>query len=417
MGLLTRHIIATAVLVFTALGISKAQSLKEYYKSTHGSTKGCKNYDGLLDEVFSLEMLICGDQGVYKMISSSDIYNLSITSNDGITEMIEEDSQGRNSGYITLTKSPNGYAGEWRQIESASKYSFSITEHKKNEEVTEYYITKLSGVMRSRLVNVSIDHANGTVEIQEKYGLQGRYKSEYTCKDQKCNKLIIKPEGIIGVSSIEIYKDKKGKYKMIVLTADQNRESSDLIVINQVQKKTKAYSDYRSMLLAEYATFHDKDLDEYLNKVQANWIKETSIRLRDIHKSDPTEIVSERLKHQASSWIDIELWTEDFISGVQYKQYNWQPEVEATAFAYHIDKSMEVSITEVWDNDWKLNNLESDIENKNSTWVVGRDGLHKIYFDRINGVQRESHSYNELAQHIDNGSWLDKLLDQGKIKY
>ena len=170
------------------------------------------------------------------------------------------------------------------------------------------------------------------------------------------------------------------------------------------------------MLLAEYATFNDKNLNKYLNKVQAHWIKSTSTKLRELHKADSTEIVSDRLKHQASSWIDIELWTEDFISGVQYNQYNWQPEVEASAFAYHIDKSKAVTLTDVWDNDWNLTNLDSTMDNENSTWVVGRDGIYKVYFDRVKGIQREPYFYSDIAKYIDGGSWLDKLLDQDKIK-
>lgn len=416
MDYLTRHIFILIVLL-SSVGATYAQSLAEHYKALNETTEGCQEYNGTLDEAFELEMLICGDQGVYKMKSSSDIYNITIEENDGAIEIIEEDSQGRTSGYITLSKNKKGYTGTWRQIESAARYSFDLENPESKEDFSTIYITKLSGVIRSRLVYINIDHANENVEIQERFGLQGRYKSTYTCKDDKCNKVIIQPEGIIGVSSVELYKDSKGVYKMIVLSADQNREVSDLEVLTQVQKKTKAYSDYRSMILAEYATFGDKDLDKYLDRLQANWIKKTSSELRELHKADPIEIVSDRLKHQASSWIDIELWTDDFISGVQYKQYNWKPEVEASAFAYHIDKSKRVKLSDVWDNDWDLSNLESEIDNENSTWVVGRDGLHKIYFDRISGVQRETHSYSDLMKNINGRSWLNKLLDQGKIKY
>lgn len=415
MKYLIRHI-ASVIILCTAYTLSQAQSLQEHYKATHISTKGCKTYDGLLDEIFELEMLICGDKGIYKMKSSADIYQLTIDNIDGTLEILEEDIHGRNSGFISLTKSTNGFSGEWSQIESAAKYSFSIYEDESVKEMSEHYISKLSGDMRSRLVNIYIDHVNGTAEIQEKYGLQGRHKSEYICKDEKCNTLILNPKGIIGVSSIEIDEDKKGAFKMIVLTADQHREVNDLQIQNQALKKTKAYSDYRSMLLAEYAVFGDNDLDEYLDQIQANWLRETSIKLREIHKSDPIEIVSDRLKNQASSWLDIEVWTEDFISGVQYNQYNWESEVEAIGFAYHIDKSKDVSLADVWDNEWNLNNLESKINKKNSTWVVGYEGLYKIYFDRIKGVQRESFPYTQLAEHIDGGSWLDRLLDQNKIK-
>ncbi|MDA9301214.1 hypothetical protein N9Q30_00075 [bacterium] len=415
MNSLTRHII-TAAVVFTAFNICNAQSLQEYYKTIHTSTEDCISYDGLLDEVFPLEMLICGDKGVYKMKSSSDMYSLSIEVDSDTIEMVEEDSQGRSSGYITLTKSDNGFSGEWNQIESAAKYSFTINQDVHEDELTPYYITRLSGIIRSRIVNINIDHTNGTLEIQEKYGLQGRYKSEYICKDKKCNNVILKPEGIIGVSSVEIYKDKSSDYKMIVLTADQNREITELQILTQIKKKTKAYSDYRSMLLAEYAKFNDKNLDTYLKKKQAHWIKSTSINLRKFYKADSTEIVSDRLKYQASSWIDIELWTEDFISGIQYKQYNWQPEVEVSAFAYNIDKSKAVTLTDVWDKDWNLTNLDSTIDNENSTWVVGHDGIYKIYFDRVKGIQREPYLYSDLAQYIDRGSWLDNLVDQDKIK-
>ena len=416
MGFSCRHIINLIALLLVVAS-TEAQSLTKYYKNIHGSTEGCQSFDGLLDEVFTLEMLICGDQGVYKMKSSSDLYNITIEEINGAVEMIEEDSEGRTSGYITLAKTDDGYLGNWRQIESASSYSFELVKPDIELINSEKYITKLSGVIRSRLVHISLDHANESVEIQERYGLQGRYKALYTCQDKICNKIRIQPEGIVGVSSVEIYKDQKGIYKMIVLTSDQNREVTDLEIITQVEKKTKAYSDYRSMLLAEYATFNDKDLDRYLDRLQANWIKATSIKLRALHKEDPATIVSDRLKHQASSWIDIEVWTDDFISGVQYKQYNWTSEVEAEAFAYYTDKSKAVYLNEVWEDDWDLSELESKDEEANSTWVVGRDALHKIYFDRINGVQRESHSYKDLSQYIDGGSWLDKLLSQGKIKY
>ncbi len=416
MGYSYRHIIHLFILLLLA-SYAEGQSLIKHYENLHETSEGCQIYNGLLDDVFELEMLICEDKGAYKMKSSADVYNISLEEEDGIVEITEEDDQGRTSGYITLVKNDNGYQGTWRQIESAASYSFVLQNGEAVQREPEKYITKLSGVIRSRLVHISLDHANESVEIQERYGLQGRYKSLYTCQDENCNKVSIKPEGIVGVSSVEIYQDKKGEYKMIVLTSDQNREVTDLEVITQVQKKTKAYSDYRSMLLAEYATFDDKDLDKYLDRLQANWIKATSIKLRALHKEDPIAIVSDRLKHQASSWIDIEVWTDDFISGVQYKQYNWTSEVEAKAFAYYTDKSKAVQLNDVWEDDWDLSKLETNNEEENSTWVVGRDAIHKIYFDRINGVQRESHSYKDLSQYIDNGSWLDKLLSRGKIKY
>jgi len=64
---------------------TQAQSLTEYYKSLHGTTDGCKSFAGVLDETFDLELLICGDKGVYKMNSSSDIYNLNIETNGAIS--------------------------------------------------------------------------------------------------------------------------------------------------------------------------------------------------------------------------------------------------------------------------------------------------------------------------------------------
>jgi len=67
------------------------------------------------------------------------------------------------------------------------------------------------------------------------------------------------------------------------------------------------------------------------------------------------------------------------------------------------------------DKDWDLTNLDSTIDNENSTWVVGYDGIYKIYFDRVKGIQRESYLYSDLTQYIDRGSWLDKLVDQDKI--
>lgn len=395
---------------------TQAQSLTEYYKSLHGTTDGCKSFAGVLDETFDLELLICGDKGVYKMNSSSDIYNLNIETKGDQMEIIEEDSQGRTSGYITLTKSVKGYEGEWRQIESASRYSFELLERYEIESQKAYYLTRLSGIIRGRQVHITIDHSNESIEIEELHGLQGRYKSNYTCQNKNCHKLTIKPIGIIGVNTIEVYKDKRGKYKLIVLTADQNREASELQIVHQVQKKTKAYSDYRSMIVAEYASFNNKDLDNYLNKMQANWIKSTSIQLRELHKEDPIEIVSDRFKHQANSWIDVELWTEDFLSGVQYKQYNWKSEVEVTAFAYYIDKSKSVSLNSVWKDNWSNDKLVSKIDNENSTWVVNRSGIDKVYFDRVTGTQRETFLYSDLKENIDKRSWLNKLLDEGKIK-
>lgn len=407
--------IAAFTIVFLAFTFCKAQSLHQYYKSTYGSTDNCKNYHGILDETFPLEMIICGDTGAYKMKSSSDLYLLTLDSNNGRLEIIEEDYQGRNSGFINLTKSIDGYAGTWNHVESAAQYSFSIYENDVANEAS-HYITKLSGVIRGRTINITIDHANETIEIQEEYGLQSVYKSRYICNDITCSKMVIQPEGIIGVSSVEISKDKRGEYKMIIMTVDQNREASQLKTVDRVLKKTKAYSDYRSMIVAEFATFEDQNFDEYLNQLQANWIKSTSYNLREIHKVDPTEIVSDRLKHQASSWIDIEVWTEDFISGIQYKQYNWKEEVEATSFAYHIDKSKAVSLHDVWEKDWNLERLHCPIDNVNSTWVAGREGIAKVYFDRIKGIQRETYSYIDLGNYIDGGSWLDRLLDQDKIK-
>lgn len=416
MNVSIRHISLIAIILIT-IAHTQAQSLTEYYKTAHGSIDGCIEYDGWLDGVFELDMIICNDTlGAYKMKSSSDIYSIYVEEKDGTIELTEVDTDQRVSGYITLSPDQYGYSGQWRHIESASSYVFEINEKGKVSIESDVYLTKLSGVVRSRLVYITIDYGSETIEIQERFGLQNRYKSNYQCINENCSKISIKPEGIIGVNTVEIFKDKKGKYKMLVLTSDQNRESTELEVIAQVSKTNKAYSDYRSMLLAEYASFGDKDLDEYMNKLQADWIIKASNELRELHQDDPNEIVADRLQHQASSWIDVELWTDDIISGVQYMQYNWKPEVEVESFLFHIDKSRPITLDDVWEDNWKIDQLKKMNATNSNTWVVGREGLHNIHFDRISGVQRESYTYAELKENIDRGSWLDKLLDRDKIK-
>jgi len=42
--------------------------------------------------------------------------------------------------------------------------------------------------------------------------------------------------------------------------------------------------------------------------------------------------------------------------------------------------------------------------------------LIKVYFDRVTGTQRETFLYSDLKENIDKRSWLNKLLDEGKIK-
>lgn len=401
---------------------AQAQSLKEYYKALHGDIEKCKTYHGQLDNDFPLEMLICGDKGVYKMYSSSDIYNISITSDGDQIEITEEDNQGRISGYITLTNTVSDsktgvvYNGEWQHIESPTKYPFSIFEIGQKTSPTPKYLTKLSGIIRSRVVEIIIDHSKESVSISEQNGLRSFSNSEYECLNNNCSRIKIKPKGFIGVNSVEIYKKKNGEYGMAVISVDQHREISELEFNAGAKSSTKAYSDYSTMLLAEYATFDDKDLNNYLYQLQSNWIKSTSANLRAIIKKDETEIVSDRLKRQAFSWIEIEHWTEDFISGVQYNQYSWKADVEAKAFAYNIDKSRVISLNNVWKEDWSPNSLETKIDNNYSTWVAGREAISKIYFDRITGINRESFPYASMRHHIDKGSWLHKLLDQDIIR-
>jgi len=75
-----------------------------------------------------------------------------------------------------------------------------------------------------------------------------------------------------------------------------------------------------------------------------------------------------------------------------------------------------VSLNSVWKDNWSNDKLVSKIDNENSTWVVNRSGIDKVYFDRVTGTQRETFLYSDLKENIDKRSWLNKLLDEGKIK-
>lgn len=394
------------------------QSISTYLQSIDIDTLLCTSFTGLLDDNFEFDMMLCDSVGAYKMKSSNDIYVIEIENiNDGL-ELTEWYDKNQLTGTIILKKNnANNYSGRWHHPDQPINYNIAIsTKPLENQDIISE--SKYSGVLDDKLVYIKINHEENTLQIIERYGSLKILKVTYECNDQNCKKLSADIKGFDGVDKIEILEGEKQSYKLISFLNGNRKDINQLTLQNYISQQRKSYCDFRSMITAEYPQIGNKELDQYLSSLQLEWIKNTSLKLRTLYNIKEDVIPSERLKYQAYTWIDIELWTKDFISGIIYHQYSWQTNIEAIAFHYDISKSEELTLDNVWSKGFSPEQYayQQGVENNHDTWLISRQSLNRVYFDIIKGVQRDVYPYKDINNYIDKGSWLDKLLKDEKIK-
>lgn len=413
------HIVV--VLFLCIASIAQAQTLTSYLQNKNISNEACTRYHGLLDGAYELEMMLCGDKGAYKMLSSNDIYMLEVEGVNDQIELYEWDERNQHSGVITLTKSDIGYEGRWMHTESQSGYDFKIFENHKNVNTTSPCLTSFSGLLGDELVDIIIHHVTSEIEIIKRYGNRKRYITSFDCQNsgEHCIKKKAIVEGFDGLTHIEILEGKNNRHKLIPYNGKVRGTATELTLGYKVQNEVKTYADYQSLLFAEYPMFGIQSIDKYLLQMQIEWIKNTSQDLRELYAKEDAIIVDDRLQFQSFSWIDVEVWTSEYISGVQYQQCSWEKEVLARAFHYSLEKKEALPLTYLWKEGFTPDQYayQQGMENNDAdTWLMGHDAMYRVYFDRINGVQRDEYPYADLRSYIDRGSWLDRLLDENKIK-
>ena len=396
--------------------ITIGQSLTQTIENQGFSTESCVQYTGMLDGSFELEMLLCDDIGVYKMTSSSDLYKLDIEKSVNGIILTEWDDNEDNSAIINLSKTSGGYEGIWQHSERPSNYTISISQAQQSTEAPRYSVTTLTGAIGNELVDIVIHPETMLVEIYKKYGNKARIKSIYECNDEACKKMSVKINGLGDIDNIEILQLQKNDYKVVPYQGAKRMKATVLKINGKIENQSKSYADYRLLLLAEYPKLGRKGVDTYFEKIQSQWVQKTSKDLRIEYTKDEGIIVDDRMKYQAYSWVDVELWTEDFVSGVIYKQYSWEDEVLATAFHYDIDNDKALDMTTAWNLGFDPDDSIVDSNYGHHTWVVGYDALCRVYFDRVNGIQRELYPYKNIEKHIKKNGWLDKILSQQKVK-
>lgn len=390
------------------------QHLLQHLESLSIDPKSCDHYHGYMDDRFALNAYLCDSAGAYQIESSKEIYTLDIEHIGTTLELTEWDEREQQSAIITLANSDGGYAGEWYHATLPSKYSFVLSSTPQEID-SKILLATYSSIIEDEVVSIHLNHTTMQITLSQKYNDGKIYTSTFTCDDTDCRKMIADVTGFDSFDSITIRKLNNGNYKLTTFLDGDRKKTIKLFPEELIYSASKNYMDYRSMLSAEYPNFKHKALNKYLMSLQIDWIKKTSQYLRALYQHDDAVITDDRLRNQAFSWIEIEMWSDRFISGVRYIQTTWNEKVDAEAFHYLIDKEQEVELSEIWTSE--LQSKESqEIAEKAGTWLVGLDGIYHIYFDRVRGVQRSKLPADDVKSRLRDDNWLQSLVNDHIIR-
>lgn len=359
----------------------------------------CEVYHGTMDEYYDMQVMICGDRGAYKMKSSHHIYDLEVERSGDQLEWSEWHNGEDLVAFFLLNKNSNGWEGKWENASSRTSYEVLLQKEKKRKKVIPY-ITRYESTIDGKDYLIDVNHVDAEIAIIEKYNSTHKIVAPYTCLDKDCNKLVANIEEW-NIQKLELQTTGK-KQKLTTYKSGKKDKSENAALVYDIARGTLAFSDFRSMIYAEYPVLQIKSFDSQIKSKMAKWVQATSKGIKTQYKNNPEQSASDRLSIRANTWVDIWHWGERMISGVIYEQHSWDGAVTSMPFHYDIEN-----------NQWlELSNEVSELKNI----VACADGIFTTQFDRINGVVKERMSSAEARTAINEKSWLGKFINQKIVK-
>ncbi len=344
MSLHLRHIIYSLCLVFLSAPLwsqisAYQKELSRLYEVDR--IDDVRLFEGSLDKVHHIQMVLGVHDntvlGYYEFVKTRLRFELEGEYKENILELIETDQDDQTSGYFILKDENESLSGEWSHINHETKIFTQLNRvnNFKNKSICKKnnWTKNYNGVLDGGNVELSLVTIGGQLE-QAYFSLENirfllpieqinknEYSANMTAVTSLYESMIIKYQAD-NTCDITLLKD------------GQSMFATTLKLYDELNFECFEEMEYATSIKAVYPVISEVRFNEWIGNEITQWSKVNQNEMSNLLANDPGLIPSDRYKYEANIWVDIHLFSKQFISGLITYQCSWKSSNKREAFIF-----------------------------------------------------------------------------------
>ncbi|MEM1319148.1 MAG: hypothetical protein AAGG75_02765 [Bacteroidota bacterium] len=398
-----------------------------------GKIKWLRHYKGRIDDLNDITMTLAYTgkhcRGVMVYLRSKQEFRLEGNIKDGLLSLKEIDPQGEVSGHIKAEITELHIVGEW------SNFDYSIggildmhqvesevivpTYCGNNKWIYHYNGSLLGGDSELILQKESEERLRGILYYktsQKTYYLQGDLDENnlfvLTIKDEHAQMKGTLTGSLVEAHTLNAtFEAPNGQQGLATY------KLSEEILVGCVE-----FADYMSSYDITYPKTQHRRFNDWMDRVTGEWVYACRAYVEEVQQLNPEPAPALRAKVRAYAWSDIELLSEEIISGFMTFSNTWSVGLRGQAFNFDLRSGREITLRDLFVEGFDHSRFLKDYLNENidkhrlyrdakyRQWLatamfphftIHREGISFCTnFDATYGQQRITIPFSELSPYL-----------------
>ena len=396
------------------------------------------NLTGTLDHKHWVDMIIGTDgktcKGLYTMHNSGETFFFEGDDLNNELKLVELSPEFRATGFISGHYDGENFNGQWMNLDKTMYLTFELNNSRQspiienNTCINRCWYRIYSGKIENTLTRLMLIKENNAFKIS-------CYMDSIILKDLIPTKNkqteLLNPSftsGSWGNKSILIDTSELNQIKIVESVDGDFKLWSILKATDGLNFECFEYADYHSRLIIQKPVTSSKKFNKWIESKMTGWMSDNIDYLKDIKRDQIA--TKDRWIQFAEGWVEIDLFTGDYISGTIYLQTSLKNGTKKIPFIYDLRWGKELKLQDLFNKDfdakdyfkhflpakikemtWKPD-VRKWVDNQHFEFITLKDtGISfKTELNSIYGEKEILVPYRDVEQNLRNTNWLKGLI-------
>ena len=404
--------------------------------------KWMQHYRGRIDDLNDIAVTLAFDgkqcKGTLLYLRSKTSFTLEGQIKKGVLKLKEIDKKGQVSGHIKGKVIEGEIIGEWSNHNNSFGGSLFLEKTDKSIDVPSYcgnnkWIHHYTGEFQDKASDLILQKESDNY-------LKGNLYLAATGKSYALNGFL-EENGLFSLKITDDYRNKKGVMtgslvEAHALNASFNTTSgyqglATYTLHSELLVGCVEFADYLSSYDITYPKLQHRQFNNWIDAVSNNWISNCRNYADEVRKKNKTETPALRASLRAYAWTDLDLLSDQLISGFITFSNTWSSGRVGQSFSFDLKKGKEITFDNLFKPEFDYrryiwNELNRKIKKhpmyKNEgfrSWIsalefpyftIRKEGVSfSSGFDTIYGQQRITIPFKDLKPYLRKGNPVEHL--------
>lgn len=325
---------------------------------TNTSTNEVKYYKGRIDDISDVTVSLTFDRnnckGELVYLRSKDKFRLQGSRKDDLLQLKEFNQENKVTGYFNGKIEGTTIRLDWRNKSEIVGHSLSLEEVARQPDFPTFcgnnkWISAYKGRMKNKDISILLQRVDNNRILGHAYFENDREKMlirGYLSANQNLNLNFFKENTLEDIGTLRgIFKEKQN-LRVSFYNTQNVQEFVSLKLEKSLNVSCLEYADYYTNYDFLFPKSEDAIFNEVMVLLTKDWIEECRKHSQQSRKK--TADVASRASQRAYSWTDIELLTDDFISGMLTYHTTWSEQERTKTFNYDLTTNSVIELKDIF---------------------------------------------------------------------